>query len=206
MNCPKCDLTVPADAVFCPSCGAKVSADTAADKLRGKSLEARSSANDAEISLWHGGFSPKAMIGSWILAALVTVVAIAASMFANYGGAGVFVAIMVSLAIWAGLGLQLLYRRYAVEYELTNQRLVHKRGILRRVTNRIETIDIDDVQVEQGFVERMFGVGTIKILSSDVSDPMLIIAGIDGVKEVGKMIDDARRQERRKRGVHIETS
>ena len=71
--------------------------------------------------------------------------------------------------------------------------------------NRIEVIDIDDVTVEQGLIERMFGVGTIRLLSSDTSDPKLFLRGIDDVKRVAAMIDDVRRDERRKRGMYIET-
>ena len=51
----------------------------------------------------------------------------------------------------------------------------------------------------------MLGVGTIMLLSSDVSDPQLTMRGIDQVKVIAKQIDDVRRQERRKRGLHIET-
>jgi len=97
------------------------------------------------------------------------------------------------------------WARLSVDYSLTNQRLVHKTGILRQVTNRIEVIDIDDVQFVQGLMERMFGVGTIKLLSSDTSDPSLVLRGIDNVQQVASMIDNARRDERRKRGLYMET-
>jgi hypothetical protein len=51
----------------------------------------------------------------------------------------------------------------------------------------------------------MFGVGTIKLLSSDLSDPKLVLRGIDDVRRVANVIDDARREERRKRAVYMET-
>lgn len=210
MNCPSCNAVVPTGAAFCPSCGGKVpptAAPGAVDKVRQKTAANRADERpiDQEVQLWAGGYSAKAMIGSWILAALVTAVAMAAGLLANFGGPGILIAVVVSVAIWFGVGMQLLYRRISVDYELTSQRLVHRRGIFRRVTNRIEVIDIDDVQVDQGFVERMFSVGTIRILSSDTSDPTLTMLGIDQVTVVAKMIDDARREERRKRGLHIET-
>jgi hypothetical protein len=88
---------------------------------------------------------------------------------------------------------------------LTNQRFIHRSGILRRVTNRIEVIDIDDVQYEQSIIDRFLGVGTIRILSSDISDPKLIIPGIDDVVHVWEMMDKCRREERKRRGLHIET-
>ena len=83
--------------------------------------------------------------------------------------------------------------------------MIHKRGILRRVTDRIELIDIDDVTFAQGIVERMLGVGTITVTSSDRTHPKFDMPGIDSVNKIAGEIDDLRRDERRRRGLHIES-
>ena len=106
--------------------------------------------------------------------------------------------------MWLGLGAMVVFQKLDVHYELTNQRLVHKVGILRRITNRIEVIDIDDVTFEQGIIERLLGVGSIAIFSSDRTDPSILMSGIDEVFEVAELIDEARRAERVRRGIHIE--
>jgi uncharacterized membrane protein YdbT with pleckstrin-like domain len=206
MLCPSCSTTAPADSVFCPKCGhrladpASSAPQTPAEKLRGD----RSGNNEPERQLWHGSYSPKAMYGQWLVAIVVTLVAIALCIILpnpiTWMAAGVIVPVL-----WLCLFAFLLYERLSVDYMLTTQRFVHQTGILRRVINRVEVIDIDDVTVEQGLIERMFGVGTIKILSSDTSDPKLLLRGIDDVKRVATMIDDCRRDERRKRGMYIET-
>ena len=69
----------------------------------------------------------------------------------------------------------------------------------------IEVIDIDDVTYTQGVVQRIVGVGTIKISSTDRTHPELALLGIDDVERIADMIDDVRRQERRRRGLHIES-
>jgi hypothetical protein len=51
----------------------------------------------------------------------------------------------------------------------------------------------------------MMGVGTIKITSSDRGDPQLVLKGIDDVKRVASLLDEARRAERSRRGVYIES-
>jgi hypothetical protein len=61
------------------------------------------------------------------------------------------------------------------------------------------------VTVQQGPVERMLGVGSVRIVSSDQSTPEFHLIGIEDVRTVAGLIDDARRKERRKRGVHIES-
>jgi uncharacterized membrane protein YdbT with pleckstrin-like domain len=143
------------------------------------------------------------MYGSWLLAGIATLVAVVLSAIlwnpAVWLAAGAIVTV-----IWIVLAGHYLIERLSVAYTLTNQRFVHQRGLLQRVINRIEVIDIDDVTVEQGFIERMFGVGSIKLLSSDTSDPKLLLRGIDDVKRVATLIDDARRDERRKRGLYME--
>jgi uncharacterized membrane protein YdbT with pleckstrin-like domain len=97
------------------------------------------------------------------------------------------------------------YRRWSMHYLLTNQRFMHESGLLHRVTNRIEVLDMDDIAFEQGLVERLMGVGTIRIHSSDVSHPEISLKGIENVTEISNLIDNTRRTERRKRGLHIES-
>ena len=51
----------------------------------------------------------------------------------------------------------------------------------------------------------MFGVGTIRIASSDKTNPDLALPGIDDARRVADLIDGARRAERNRRGLHIES-
>jgi len=91
----------------------------------------------------------------------------------------------------------------SVDYRLTSQRFLHKRGVMRRVSDQILLVDIDDVEYVQGLMDRMFNVGTITIISNDASDPKLPLLGIDDVERVANLIDHARREERRKRAIYM---
>ena len=207
MNCPACQAVMPDDALFCNKCGQRLQESAAAPVAPAEKLRQRGvTPDEPETKLWAGGFSPKAMIGYWLLALLITVGGIIAGIFTGPGAPAVWLLVgLVALALWGGLFLYYLYLRYGMSYELTSQRLVHKIGILSQTTNRIEVIDIDDVSTYQTFIERMLGVGTIKILSTDTSDPLLTIRGIDDAKRIANMIDNVRRDERRRRGMYIET-
>lgn len=160
-----------------------------------------------EQQLWTGGYSGKAMVGSWIVAAVVSFGLLALAVYGATISMGMLAigAFVVILAAWIWLGGLYLYRRMSVQYELTSQRFLHREGIFQRRTERIEVIDMDDITCTQGFVERMMGVGTIKIDSSDRTHPVLYLRGIDNVNEVANLIDNTRRRERRKRGLHIES-
>lgn len=213
MQCKSCGAETPEEAGFCPKCGAKLvdearaseSETSPAERLRNSAPGDADADGDEEQDLWEGGYSGKAMIGSWIgagLATLVAVILVIALGWGTYGWLGVLIG---AVLVWGGLALTLASRKLSVHYILTSQRFIHRTGILKRVTDRIEMIDIDDVTFAQGIVQRMVGVGTIHISSSDRTHPELLLLGIDDVKNVADTIDDVRRQERRKRGLHIES-
>lgn len=156
-----------------------------------------------EETLWSGGYTPKAMVGTWLLMAVMTIALLIAPFFVDGFSLGIAVGLIA--LIWViGCGLY-GYRRLGYHYELTTQRFIHQTGLLSRKTDRIEVIDIDDVSFKQGPVQRIFGVGNIELTGSDRTHPELSMVGIARVKEVSGMIDDTRRKERRRRSLHIET-
>src|SRR5690554_3777009 len=86
---------------------------------------------DAEETLWTGGYSAKAMYGSWLGALVLSVVAIVAVFVLPLEPSVAWMGLAALLVIlWGGLGLLLAYRKLAAHYELTNQRFIHKSGVL----------------------------------------------------------------------------
>jgi membrane protein YdbS with pleckstrin-like domain len=221
MKCAKCQAELVAGAAFCQKCGAPTGANaptegaaTAAAPGEGvqsapervtAAVEAAARGPDAEEVLWEGRFSKLAMIGAWVGAGIATLVAIVVGLVIGLTSGSWWITLGVLAALWVALVLRLLYQQMSIKYTLTNQRLIHERGILWQTRDRIEAIDIDDVTVNQGPVERMLGVGTVHVVSSDLSTPKFALTGIEDVRNVATLIDNARRKERRKRGLHIET-
>lgn len=162
--------------------------------------------DDDEQTLWDGGFSPRAMYGTWVLLGLVTALLLV-GVLVLFGGASWawIVLAVVAGGLWAYFAGVLLYRRLGIRYHLTTQRFVHELGVLKRVTDRIEVIDMDDISFEQSLVDRVFGVGNLKITSSDRTHPEMFLRGIENVRDVAETMDNARRKERIRRGVHIES-
>ena len=219
MKCPKCGVEIAAGAEFCHKCGAPLKSGGPAtasgggkdrdpqggsDEGPGRGLR-RGGKDAPEEVLWEGNYSSKAMVTMWIIGAVISI-ALAIGAILWSGGLGVWwwlpwAAIVI---FWLLLFLRLWLVRLGVHYKLTTQRFIHEKGILRRSTNRIEVIDIDDVSFEQGIIDRMLGVGRIQIISSDRSSPDLWLEGIDPVKDVANLIDGARRKERARRGLYVE--
>jgi len=211
MICQQCGVEAPDSSGFCPKCGARLGEQAGEGVTPGVTrmkevAAARQGGETPEEDLWTGSFSPKAMIGTWILMAIVTVAAIVLGvLFLPAAPLAWPVLIGGVVLMWLFGAAYLGYRRMSVHYRLTNHRFFHERGILRRVTDRIEVIDMDDITCEQGIVERMLGVGTVKITSSDRSHPELRLPGIDDVKQIAERMDNLRRAERMRRGLHIES-
>ena len=146
------------------------------------------------------------MTGHWILAAIVSMALLLILAFTSAGNSStVWWVVLIGIALyWLSLVGLALYRKWAKYYELTSQQLKHRDGIFIRTLNRIELIDIDDVMYKQGPIQAILGVGNIRVTSSDASHPDLVMHGISNIKHVADLIDDARRDERRSRGLHIE--
>ncbi len=143
------------------------------------------------------------MIGTWVVCGLITLGALAAAIVMLRDGMWWAILIGLVIALWVIPLVMLMYRRMSIRYRLTSQRLFHESGILKRSVDRIEAIDMDDVTYEQRLFERMVGCGTIRIVSSDRTHPNFVMPGIEDVSKVSAEIDQARRTERVRRGVHI---
>jgi uncharacterized membrane protein YdbT with pleckstrin-like domain len=190
--------------------GAPVPADQYADltaKERFQAVLAERAKNvgatPVERSLWKGGYSPKAMYGTWAISTIVTIAAITGVALLSPGGQTVWMITGAAILLWWCFAIgTYIYRVLGMHYELTTQRFIHQVGVLVRQTDRIEVIDIDDVSYTQGVIQRILGVGTIRITGSDRTHPELVMYGIDKVPEVASLIDDVRREERRRRSLH----
>lgn len=113
----------------------------------------------------------------------------------------VFIIIAIAtLYLIGGIVIRVLQTRY----RLTNQRLFIERGIFSRTLDQTELIRVDDVRMQQSFVNRIFGIGNITMLTTDMTDKSVAIVG---VKEPVRVTELVRQQMRTLRGksVYIET-
>ena len=163
--------------------------------------------DEPETLIWQGAFSGRSMIGSLLAVGIASVlvpvmIVLVEAMRLNTTvwlvGAGLL------LVVWAAWILTMLYQKLSRHYVITTQRIKHREGILLRKVDRIELIDVDDVTYRQGVVQSLLGVGDIQIISSDTTHPKLTLRGIANVSRIADQIDDARRAERLKRGLHVE--
>ena len=85
-------------------------------------------------------------------------------------------------AAFYALLLITLTTRYAVlrafSWEISNVKICRRHGILTRQTDYIELYRVVDYRETQTFLQRLLGVKTVVIISTDKSDPSMLIRGV----------------------------
>jgi membrane protein YdbS with pleckstrin-like domain len=109
---------------------------------------------------------------------------------------------LVPLALGAIPLLMVWLRVKSCRYRLTTQRLFVRRGWLARHSNELELYRVKDVVVDQRFLQRVLGYGTITVIADDESTPTVVMPGISRPTQAKEMIRAQYRAARQREGVH----
>jgi membrane protein YdbS with pleckstrin-like domain len=85
-------------------------------------------------------------------------------------------------------------------YKLTTERLQADTGLLRRVLEEVELIRVKDIRLERGVLQRLFGSGTIEVITIDSTAPVLKLHDVAEPERLREAIRNAVADERQKRG------
>ncbi len=96
------------------------------------------------------------------------------------------------------LGSRVAWIVFSTRYRLTTERLFIARGILRQTIDQIELVRVDDIRLTRSIVDRLFGLGTIQVLSTDFTDQSIEIVGIADAERVAELIRAQMRTARRR--------
>ena len=124
-----------------------------------------------------------------------------------------------TIAGWATLALCLVLvgfviilvkwiQNLATTYEVSEERLVLRKGIFVKSIDEIELYRVKDVRIDFTLINQWADIGTISVLSSDETtrDGPLVIRDIDRARERReelRLLVDAARQKRRVREVDV---
>jgi membrane protein YdbS with pleckstrin-like domain len=158
----------------------------------------------AEADLWTGRTHWKHFAGRltlWLLANVVVAVLLgwiaARADWLTGGGAfwvilGIFV--VSGLIVVGRVVIKILTTRYRV----TSQRLFIERGLLTQTVDQTELIRVDDVRLKKTMLDRMCGLGSVAVLSTDATDRETLIEGIAEPEKVAEAIRQHMRSMRKK--------
>jgi uncharacterized membrane protein YdbT with pleckstrin-like domain len=100
------------------------------------------------------------------------------------------------------------FENMAAKYEVTEERLIIRRGILSKSIDEIELYRIKDIRIDFSLINQVAGIGRLSIASSDETTRGgdLVIAGIDRAqerRETLRRLVDAARQKRSVREIDM---
>lgn len=107
------------------------------------------------------------------------------------------------LLIFLGLALLLvpwLQTRF-IRYRVSNYRIDFERGILSKKIDTLELWHVEDISFDAGPIDRIFGTGTITILSHDDSTPKLELKSLPGARPLFDQLKQRVISVKRQRGV-----
>jgi uncharacterized membrane protein YdbT with pleckstrin-like domain len=79
---------------------------------------------------------------------------------------------------------------------LTSQRVIVKSGLIGKKVEEIELINVKDISVEQSITDRMLGVGSITVITLDVTSPEIVLDDVKDPNVVKDIIRNAVREEK----------
>jgi len=97
---------------------------------------------------------------------------------------------IVALVVVSGLAVpgRVALRILGKRYRLTSQRLFITRGIVSQTIDQTELVRVDDVRIRKTLVDRLFGLGTVSIVSTDASDNEESLEGVADAEAVAEAI------------------
>ena len=148
-----------------------------------------------ERELYEGRPSWRALMGFYVLGIGVAVaVFVILGILADNTGTGVVIAVVI-----AGLTLVIGYlRRIATKYLITTQRLRISKGILRKKVQETRLERVQNVNYEQGVIDRVFRVGTVDFDTAGTDDSEFRFEWVNNpegvVRAVDRAVEEARAQ------------
>ncbi len=88
------------------------------------------------------------------------------------GSVGRLITVIFTLGI---MGVWYWLKSINTKYLITSERIVVEQGILSRRIETIEIYQIDDIELDKPFGQRLMGTGNMKLFTRDVSSPTLVL-------------------------------
>jgi uncharacterized membrane protein YdbT with pleckstrin-like domain len=141
-----------------------------------------------ERELYKGGPSWRALLSFYALGlGIAAGVLVILGLLADEWSTAIVIA-----AVIAGLTLVIGYlRRISTRYLITTQRLRISRGLLRRKVQETRLERVQNVNYQQGVLERMLGVGTVDFDTAGTDDSEFRFDWVNGPEDVVRAVDRA---------------
>lgn len=151
--------------------------------------------NHGEQLVWKGSSSQLLNFRHYA----IVVIVIAASVWATLHFESNFILLVALAAALYGLYQFLIVN--SASYTLTNQRIIRRYGLLNRTTFEIELYRVKDVHLYEPLQLRMFGLGTISLISSQRATQIFELTAIKNAVEIREQLRHLVEKRRNEKGV-----
>lgn len=183
IKCPDCGRDVSTAATACPQCGRPMAAVASPQPPPGVIKEE---------TLWRGSPSWLLVLGKVLIAILVAIVLPLIYYFGRDFLAQYAVVVWVVIAIvlvWQIVNIFVaLARLKTTHYTVTTQRVIIETGLTSKSVEDIDLRYVDDTQFRQRFIERILGIGSVTIISSDKVAPTYMLRGVPDPRGLRELI------------------
>ena len=174
------------------------------------SEQAEGKSTGGEQPLWRGGPSQWVNFKAYLASAAIAVAIIAACVLLRWyveriGGWAYLTLLLLALPLGHALWRYLETRFH--QFELTSERMRVRRGVLSRRTDELELYRVRDTYLEEPFVYRLVGLGTVVMNTSDETHPTFALRAIRDAATLQEKLRErveAMRQHKKVREVDFE--
>ena len=157
-----------------------------------------SSPASSETLLWSGNTSQWTHLGYYTLCIiLAAAIAVGATVLALPTGGLTYIALVIPVILW----MVRWWMTKCTKYELTTQRLRIRSGVLNRRLDELELYRVKDYAMEQPLLLRMVGLGNLTLITSDATNPQVVMKAIHDVENVREKLRTAVQTERDRKRV-----
>jgi len=140
-----------------------------------------------ENEVWHGTPSQLRHLGLFTLSAIAAIVLLIAAIKLHESST-VWWLPLALVAVPVFVAVKRYLQTSCEHITLTDQRLILRRGVFSRTTDYVELYRIKDSHFTQPFLERMLGLGTIRLRTTQDSAPVVELTGMTGPEHLWNQI------------------
>ena len=108
---------------------------------------------------------------------------------------------LVILLTWLVYAIWIWWGWNSVQYVLTSKKITFERGHFAKSIKNIELWRVRELLFHRNFLESLFGIGKITLISKDITGPYSVVGPITNAVHVYESLNDAREVAIKERGV-----